>query len=180
MNHDFGWVQQFHVGPIRNTNNKMFTLLGPDKGYDSIGDREIGNGMAFFFDQLEQRKKLAKSIVYNVNPRDNEMMATMVGNYNDGTIPGKMQYGAAWWFLDQKNGIERQLNALSNMGLLGRFVGMTTDSRSFLSYPRHEYFRRVLCNLIATDVENHELPADMTLLGQSRKRYLLLQRQGVF
>jgi glucuronate isomerase len=166
MNHDFGWVQQFHVGPIRNTNKKMFNLLGPDKGYDSIGDKQIGSGMAFFFDQLEQRKKLSKSIVYNVNPRDNEMMATMVGNYNDGSIPGKMQYGAAWWFLDQKDGIERQLNALSNMGLLGRFVGMTTDSRSFLSYPRHEYFRRVLCNLIATDVEKHELPSDMKLLGK--------------
>jgi glucuronate isomerase len=165
MNYDFGWTQQFHVGPIRNTNKRMGDITGADKGYDSIGDKEIAYGMFKFFDRLEQKEKLARTIIYNVNPRDNELMATMAGNYNDGSIPGKMQYGPAWWFLDQKDGIEKQMNALSNMGLLGRFVGMTTDSRSFLSYSRHEYFRRVLCNLIAVDVENRELPDDMELLS---------------
>jgi glucuronate isomerase len=166
MNHEFGWTQQFHVGAIRNNNKSMFNIVGPDKGYDSIGDQEIAHGMSKFFDRLEQKEKLTKTIVYNLNPRDNELMATMVGNFNDGTTPGKMQYGAAWWFLDQKDGMEKQINTLSNMGLLGRFVGMTTDSRSFLSYPRHEYFRRVLCNLIATDVEKRELPSDMQWLGK--------------
>jgi len=165
MNHEFGWTQQFHVGPIRNTNKRMVCITGPDKGYDSIGDKEIAYGMSKFFDRLAYKEKLTRTIVYNVNSRDNELMATMAGNYNDGSIPGKMQYGPAWWFLDQKDGMEKQMNALSNMGLLGRFVGMTTDSRSFMSYPRHEYFRRVLCNLIATDVEKRELPDDMELLG---------------
>lgn len=169
MNHDLGWTQQFHVGPLRNNNTRMASILGPDKGYDSIGDREIGYGMSKFFNRLEQQKKLTKTILYNVNPGDNELMATMAGNFNDGSTPGKMQYGPAWWFLDQKDGMERQMNALSNMGLFGRFIGMTTDSRSFLSYPRHEYFRRVLCNLIAADVEKRELPAEMELLGTTVK-----------
>lgn len=169
MNHDFGWTQQFHVGPLRNNNKRMVSIVGPDKGYDSMGDREIGFGMSKFLGRLEQYQKLTKTIVYNVNPRDNELMATMVGNYNDGSMAGKMQYGAAWWFMDQKDGMERQMNALSNMGLFGRFVGMTTDSRSFLSYPRHEYFRRVLCNLIASDVERRELPDDVELLGRTVK-----------
>jgi glucuronate isomerase len=166
MNHGLGWTQQFHVGAIRNNNKRMFSIVGPDKGYDSIGDKEIAHGMSKFFDRLEQKEKLSKTIVYNLNPRDNELMATMIANFNDGATPGKMQFGPAWWFLDQKDGIEKQLNTLSNMGLLGRFVGMTTDSRSFLSFTRHEYFRRVLCNIIATDVDKRELPYDMQLLGK--------------
>ncbi|MEP0368048.1 MAG: glucuronate isomerase [Cyclobacteriaceae bacterium] len=165
MNHDFGWTQQFHIGPIRNNNTRMLELIGSDTGYDSIGDFEIAKPMAKFLNSLEKRKKLTKTIVYNVNPRDNELMASMVMNFNDGSIPGKMQYGSAWWFLDQKDGIEKQLKALGNMGLLGRFVGMTTDSRSFLSYSRHEYFRRVLCNMLGVGVEKGELPNDLELLG---------------
>lgn len=165
MNHDFGWTQQFHIGPLRNNNTRMLELIGPDTGYDSIGDFELGKSMGKFLNSLEKRRKLTKTIVYNVNPRDNELMASMVMNFNDGSIPGKMQYGSAWWFLDQKDGIEQQLKALGNMGLLSRFVGMTTDSRSFLSYSRHEYFRRVLCNLLGRGVERGELPNDLQLLG---------------
>lgn len=167
MNHDYGWTQQFHVGPLRNNNEKMFKEIGPDTGFDSIGDLPIAKPMSNYFSNLVMNNSLTKTIVYNLNPRDNEVMATMVGNFNDGSVPGKIQYGSAWWFLDQKDGIEKQLNALSNMGLLGRFVGMTTDSRSLLSYSRHEYFRRVLCNLIAIDVENGELPDDMEYLGKT-------------
>jgi len=166
MDHDYGWTQQFHIGAIRNNNKRMFKLLGPDKGYDSIGDFEVSRPMARLFNTLAERQKLTKTIVYNLNPRDNELLATMIGNFNDGTIPGQMQYGSGWWFLDQKDGMIKQMNALSNLGLLGRFVGMLTDSRSFLSYPRHEYFRRILCNLIGTDVENGELPDDLDLLGE--------------
>ena len=166
MNHEFGWTQQFHIGAIRNNNKRMHQLLGPDKGYDSIGDFEIARAMSKLFNNLEQKEKLTKTIVYNLNPRDNELMVTMTGNFNDGITPGKMQYGSGWWFLDQKDGMIKQMNSLSNLGLLSRFVGMLTDSRSFLSYPRHEYFRRILCNLIATDVENGELPHDMAWLGK--------------
>ncbi len=166
MDYEFNWTQQFHLGSIRNNNKKMFAQLGPDKGYDSISDLQIARGMSKFLDTLEQRSKLTRTIVYNLNPKDNEMIVAMVGNFNDGITPGKMQFGSGWWYLDQKDGMIKQLNALSNLGLLRRFVGMLTDSRSFLSYPRHEYFRRILCNLIATDVENGELPADMELLGK--------------
>lgn len=134
--------------------------LGPDTGFDSIGEYPQGLFMAKFFDYLDNTNQLAKTIIYNLNPADNELFATMIGNFNDGSIPGKMQYGSGWWFLDQKDGMEKQMNALSNMGLLSRFVGMVTDSRSFLSFPRHEYFRRVLCNLLGTDVENGDLPDD--------------------
>ncbi|MEI8224501.1 MAG: glucuronate isomerase [Bacteroidota bacterium] len=169
MDHQFGWTQQFHIGALRNNNTRLFKKIGPDKGFDSIGDFEIAKSMSKFFDHLEQKERLTKTIVYNLNPRDNEVIITMIGNFNDGITPGKMQYGSAWWFLDQKNGIERQLNTLSDMTLLSRFVGMLTDSRSFLSYPRHEYFRRILCNLIGTDVENGELPADMELIGNMVK-----------
>ncbi|WP_163397402.1 glucuronate isomerase [Flavobacterium fluviatile] len=165
MNHKKGWVQQFHVGAIRNNNSKMLTLLGPDQGYDSIGDQNMAENMSQFFDKLNTVKSLTKTIVYNLNPRDNEMMASMVANFNDGIIPGKMQYGAAWWFLDQKDGMEKQLNVLSNFGLLSRFVGMLTDSRSFLSFPRHEYFRRLLCNILGEEVEKAELPNDFELIG---------------
>jgi glucuronate isomerase len=160
------WAQQFHLGALRNNNSRMMKLLGPDAGFDSIGDFSHASVMAKHFDALDRDHQLPKTIVYNLNPADNEIFAAMVGNFNDGSIVGKMQYGAAWWFLDQLDGMERQLNALSNMGLLSRFVGMLTDSRSFLSYPRHEYFRRLLCNLLGKDVERGHLPEDMDWLGQ--------------
>lgn len=161
-----GWTQQFHIGAVRNNNSKMFEKLGPDKGYDSIGDFSIAKPMSRFFDQLVQNRKLAKTIVYNLNPRDNELIATMLYNFNDGSFPGKMQFGSGWWFLDQKDGMIKQMNALSSLGLLSRFVGMLTDSRSFLSYPRHEYFRRILCELVGTDMENGEIPNDFDLAGK--------------
>jgi glucuronate isomerase len=166
MDHSKGWTQQFHVGALRNNNSRMFEKLGPDAGFDSIGDFEIARPMAKLFDRLGKNQKLTKTIVYNLNPVDNELIATMLYNFNDGSVPGKMQFGSGWWFLDQKEGIEKQLNTLSIMGLLSRFVGMLTDSRSFLSYPRHEYFRRILCNVIGKDVENGELPDEPELLGQ--------------
>lgn len=161
------WVQQFHFGALRNTNEAALRALGPDTGYDSIGDFEIGKKLAGFLNVLSSEGKLAKTILYNLNPSDNELLATMIGNYQDGSVPGKMQFGAAWWFNDQKDGMVRQINALSNMGLLSRFVGMLTDSRSFLSYPRHEYFRRILCNLFGNDIENGELPNDLELIGST-------------
>lgn len=160
-----GWVQQFHLGALRNTNDRMMQQLGPDSGFDSIGDYPQTESLARFFNDLDRTKQLPKTIIYNLNPSDNAVFAAMTGNFNDGTVRGKMQYGSAWWFLDQKNGIEEQLEALSNMGLLSCFVGMLTDSRSFLSYPRHEYFRRVLCNLIGRDIENGELPEDLEWTG---------------
>ena len=144
----------------------MLSRIGPDTGFDSIGDEPVARSMSLFLNRLAAKEKLTKTIIYNLNPKDNELVASMTGNFQDGTIPGKIQFGSGWWFLDQKIGIEQQLNSLSNMGLLSRFVGMLTDSRSFLSYPRHEYFRRVLCNLIGEDVEKGELPADMKLLGK--------------
>lgn len=167
MDHEKGWTQQFHVGAMRNNNSRMLRQLGPDTGFDSIGDYRIGAPMSRFFDRLDATDQLAKTIIYNLNPRDNYLVGTMTGNFNDGSTPGKMQFGSGWWFLDQKEGMEMQMNALSNLGLLSRFVGMLTDSRSFLSYPRHEYFRRILCNLLGNDVVNGELPHDMELLGQT-------------
>jgi glucuronate isomerase len=161
------WTQQFHFGALRNTNAAALRKLGPDTGYDSIGDFELGRPLARMLNQLASEGNLAKTILYNLNPRDNELLAAMAGNYQDGSVPGKMQFGAAWWFNDQKDGMERQINALSNMGLLSRFVGMLTDSRSFLSYPRHEYFRRILCELFGRDVENGELPNDLELIGST-------------
>ena len=160
-----GWVQQFHLGALRNNNNRMLRELGPDTGFDSIGDFEQAVPLARLLNHLDDQNQLAKTILYNLNPRDNEVMASMIGNYNDGSIKGKMQYGSAWWFLDQKDGMEKQLNAISNMGLLSCFIGMLTDSRSFLSFPRHEYFRRILCNMIGKDVHNGELPDDTKWLG---------------
>ncbi|HMI84794.1 MAG TPA: glucuronate isomerase [Polyangiaceae bacterium] len=165
MDHARGWVQQFHLGALRNNNTRMERLLGADTGFDSMGDFDIARPLARFLDRLDQTNQLAPTILYNSNPADNEMMATMLGNFQDGSVPGKMQFGSAWWFLDQKDGIERQIGALSNMGLLSRFVGMLTDSRSFLSYSRHEYFRRVLCNLLGEDVCRGLLPNDRALLG---------------
>ena len=165
MDCEKGWTQQYHFGAIRNVNSRAFSQLGPDTGYDSIGDFNMASSMSRFFDLLESKDKLAKTIIYNINPRDNEMIAAMIGNFQGGGIPGKMQFGSGWWFNDQKDGMERQINALSNLGLLSRFVGMLTDSRSFLSYPRHEYFRRILCNLFGSDIENGELPPDFDLVG---------------
>ena len=160
------WTQQFHIGAIRNNNTRLFKRLGADSGADSVGDFFVARPMAKFLDKLDLEGTLPKTIVYNLNPALNEVFATMVANFNDGSIAGKMQFGSAWWFLDQQEGIEAQLKTLSNMGLLSRFVGMLTDSRSFLSFPRHEYFRRILCNLIGRDVENGELPNDIKWLGQ--------------
>ena len=167
MDHDRGWTQQFHLGALRNTNSRAFRTLGPDTGYDTVGDFTMARNLARLLDRLETQNKLTKTVIYILNPRDNEMIATMIGNFQGDGIPGKIQFGSGWWFNDQKDGMERQLNALSNMGLLSRFVGMLTDSRSFLSYPRHEYFRRVLCNLFGSDIEKGELPADFELIGNT-------------
>jgi len=158
MDAETGWTQQFHYGAIRDNNTKMFSMLGPDTGFDSIGEFTTAKAMSRFFNRLNDRDRLTKTIIYNLNPCANEVVATMLGNFQDGSIAGKMQMGSGWWFLDQKDGMERQMNALSLLGLLSRFVGMLTDSRSFLSYPRHEYFRRTLCNLLGRDVENGEIP----------------------
>ncbi len=158
MDYESGWTQQFHYGAIRNNNTKMFKLLGPDTGFDSIGEFTTAKSMAKYLDKLNTRGKLAKTILYNLNPSANEVIATMLGNFQDGSVAGKIQFGSGWWFLDQKDGMEKQMNALSLLGLLSRFVGMLTDSRSFLSYPRHEYFRRTLCNLVGNDVENGAIP----------------------
>jgi glucuronate isomerase len=165
MDAERGWVQQLHLGALRNNSTRLFQTLGPDIGGDSIGDLEVAKALSRFLDRLDQQGKLPKTILYNVNPRDNAVLATMVGNFQDGTVPGKLQFGSGWWFLDQKSGMEDQMRTLANMGLLSRFVGMLTDSRSFLSYPRHEYFRRVLCNLLGSDVEAGLLPNDLALLG---------------
>lgn len=168
LNHSKGWVQQFHYGAIRNNNSRMFKLIGPDAGYDSINDVcNVARSMSRFFDVLESKNKLAKSIIYNLNPRDNYLIASMIANFQDGTVPGKIQFGSGWWFLDQKDGMEYQMNVLSTQGLLSRFVGMLTDSRSFVSYPRHEYFRRILCNLIGNDVEKGLIPSsEIDFLGK--------------
>ncbi len=164
--HARGWAQQFHLGALRNTNERMLKKLGPDTGFDSIGDFTQARALASFLNELDSTDQLAKTILYNLNPSDNEVLGTMIGNFNDGSSKGKIQFGSAWWFLDQKDGMEKQINALSNLGLLSCFIGMLTDSRSFLSYPRHEYFRRILCNLIGKDVENGELPWDEAWLGK--------------
>jgi glucuronate isomerase len=161
-----GWVQQYHLGALRNNNSRMLKKLGPDTGWDSIGDFSQGRALARFLNKLDTNNQLAKTILYNLNPADNELMATMIGNFNDGSVAGKVQFGSAWWFLDQKDGMTKQINALSNMGLLSKFIGMLTDSRSFLSFPRHEYFRRLLCNLFGEEIENGELPADTAWIGK--------------
>ncbi len=161
-----GFVQQYHLGALRNNNARMLKQLGPDTGWDSIGDFSQAKAMAKFLNRLDANNSLAKTIIYNLNPADNELFATMIGNFNDGTIAGKIQWGSSWWFLDQKDGMTKQINALSNMGLLSRFIGMLTDSRSFLSFPRHEYFRRLLCNLFGEEVENGELPNDIEWIGK--------------
>jgi len=165
FDHARGWVQQFHVGAMRNNNTRMRRLLGPDTGFDSIGDFEQARSLARFLDRLDEGDQLAKTILYNLNPADNALLATMIGNFQDGSVPGKLQWGSAWWFLDQLDGMEAQIRVLANMGLLSRFVGMITDSRSFLSWSRHDYFRRLLCNILGEDVRRGRLPDDRAALG---------------
>ncbi|HTH81753.1 MAG TPA: glucuronate isomerase [Mucilaginibacter sp.] len=164
--HEKGWVQQYHLGALRNNNTRALATLGPDTGWDSIGDFEQGKSLSKFLDKLDTENKLAKTILYNNNPVNNDLFAAMTGNFNDGSVAGKIQFGSAWWFMDQKDGMTAQMNALSNIGLLSRLVGMLTDSRSFMSFPRHEYFRRILCNLLGNDIENGELPNDITWTGK--------------
>jgi len=164
-NAEKGWTMQLHLGARRNNNTRLFKSIGPDSGFDSIADTPQIAPLGQFLDRLDQENALPKTIVYNLNPADNYAFATMMGNFQDGSIPGKMQFGSGWWFLDQKEAMQWQIRALANLGLLSRFVGMLTDSRSFMSYPRHEYFRRVLCNLLGRDMQNGELPNDFTLVG---------------
>ncbi|HEY3932440.1 MAG TPA: glucuronate isomerase [Verrucomicrobiae bacterium] len=181
-----GWTKQLHFGAMRNNNTRLLKQLGPDTGFDSIGDFPQAAALAKYLDRLDQENALPKTIIYNLNPADNYVFAAMLGNFQDASVPGKIQLGSGWWFLDQKEGIEWQLNTLSNLGLLSRFIGTITDSRSFMSYPRHEYFRRVLCNLIGRDVENGEIPGDDSLLGpmirnicyENARHYLALPMDG--
>jgi glucuronate isomerase len=165
MDHASNWAQQFHYGVLRNNNSRMFAKLGPDTGFDSIGDFRVAAKLAKFLNKLDSENKLARTILYNINPGDNAMIATMLGNFNEGPDAGKIQFGSGWWFLDQKQGMIDQMNSLSALGLISKFVGMLTDSRSFLSFPRHEYFRRIMCNLFAKDMENGEIPDDFDLVG---------------
>lgn len=165
LDHEKGWVQQFHIGAIRNNNPRLYRTAGPNTGFDSIGDHCYAKPLAKFLGRLDDQNRLARTILYNLNPRDNEMMATMIGNFQDGTTPGKVQLGSAWWFLDQMDGMTKQIEALSQMGLLSRFVGMVTDSRSFLSYSRHEYFRRLLCRILGRDMAGGLVPNDMKMVG---------------
>lgn len=166
MDAEKGWVYQLHMGAIRNNNSRMMEQLGRDTGFDSIGDFELALPLSNLLNRLDTEDKLPRTILYNNNPRDNELMATMLGNFQDGTVAGKLQHGPPWWFLDQKDGIEKQLESLSNMGVISEFIGMTTDSRSFLSYPRHEYYRRVLCNVLGDDIEKGLIPNDIELVGK--------------
>ena len=170
MDAESGWTQQFHIGAIRNNNTRMFNILGPDTGYDAIHDVQCAAAGNRFFDRLTQEGRLAKTILYCLNPKDNEVLMAMAYTFNDGTVPGKMQFGSGWWFLDQEDGMRKQMNALSALGLLSRFVGMLTDSRSFISYPRHEYFRRILCSVLGEDIEKGKLPAsEMEFIGKMVK-----------
>ena len=164
--HEKGWVQQYHIGALRNNNTRALNNLGPDTGWDSIGDFSQARSLSRFLNKLDKEDRLTKTIIYNLNPADNEVIASMIGNFNDGSVAGKVQFGSAWWFLDQKDGMTKQLNTLSNIGLLSRMVGMLTDSRSFLSFPRHEYFRRLLCNLFGEDIDRGELPHDIEWTGK--------------
>jgi len=175
-----GWTKQLHLGALRNNNSRRLRVLGPDTGFDSLGDFPQAQALAAYLNRLDSDNQLPKTIIYNVNPADNYVFAGMTGNFQDGTIPGKIQYGSGWWFLDQKEGIEWQLNALSNLGLLSRFVGMITDSRSFMSYPRHEYFRRILCNLVGNDMEKGLLPHDDALIGRMIKNICYANARDYF
>jgi glucuronate isomerase len=182
LNFEKDWVQQFHYGAIRNNNSRIYREIGPDAGCDSMNDPTgVAESMSRFFDKLDKEGMLAKTIIYNLNPNDNYLVATMMGNFQDGKIPGKMQFGSGWWFLDQKDGMEDQINVLSSQGLLSRFVGMLTDSRSFLSYTRHEYFRRILCNLIGSDLEKGLLPeSEFDKIGENGGQYIILQCEEIF
>ena len=164
--HSLGWIQQFHIGAMRNNNLRALKNLGADTGWDSIGDWSQAGALSKYLARLDEEDRLTKTIIYNLNPADNAVMASMIGNFNDGSVAGKIQYGSGWWFLDQKDGMEQQMNTLSSMGLISKFVGMLTDSRSFLSFPRHEYFRRILCNMIGKEIENGELPSDIPWAGK--------------
>lgn len=175
-----GWVMQLHIGTMRNNNSRMMNIIGPDTGFDSIGDWSFASALSAFLNTLDRSEELPKTILYHLNPRENEVLATMTGCFQGGKIPGKIQFGSAWWFNDQKDGMEKQLTALANQGLLSRFVGMLTDSRSFLSYIRHEYFRRILCNLLGSWVEKGEIPDDMALLGQMVKDISYNNAAGYF
>lgn len=180
MDHEKNWVQQLHIGALRNNNTRLLKALGPDTGFDSIGDFEIARPLSHYLDALDSENKLPKTILYNLNPSDNELIAAMIGNFQDGTIPGKMQYGSAWWFMDQLDGMKKQIDTLSNMGLLSRFIGMLTDSRSFLSYPRHEYFRRLLCSILGEDVEKGLIPDDKILLEEMVKNICYYNAKNYF
>jgi len=180
MYHAKGWVQQFHLGALRSNNSKALQLSGADSGWDSIGNSVSGKYISKFLDRLNSTNHLAKTILYNLNPADNALMATMAGNFNDGSVAGKVQWGSAWWFLDQKDGMTQQINTLSNMGLLSRFVGMLTDSRSFLSFPRHEYFRRILCNIFGEEIEHGELPGDIEWTGKIIQDICYYNAKGYF
>ena len=180
MDYEKGWVQQLHLGALRNNNTRFYKTIGPDTGFDSIGDFEIARPLSRFLDNLDVENKLPKTILYNINPRDNELMATMIGNFQDGTIPGKLQFGSAWWFMDQLDGMKKQIDALSNLGLLSRFIGMLTDSRSFLSYTRHEYFRRLLCSILGDDVEKGLIPDDKILLEELVKNICYYNAKSYF
>ncbi|MEI6586046.1 MAG: glucuronate isomerase [Sediminibacterium sp.] len=180
MYHQRDWVQQFHLGPIRDNNTRLNQQLGANAGFDSIGDFPQALAMSLFFDRLDQSNQLAKTVIYNINPSENEVFASMLGNFNDGSIKGKMQFGSGWWFLDQKDGMEKQLNALSNIGLISTFIGMITDSRSFLSFPRHEYFRRILCNLIGDEMEKGLLPNDEKWMGDILKNISYYNAKSYF
>ena len=166
MDHEKGWTQQYHIGAMRSNNTRLLKKLGPDTGFDSIGDFELAEPLSKFLDRLDRKGRLTKTILYNINPASNDVVATMLGNFQDGSTPGKMQLGSGWWFMDQKDGMERHIETLSNQGLLSQFVGMLTDSRSFLSYTRHEYFRRILCNILGTEIQKGLLPNDMKMIGQ--------------
>jgi glucuronate isomerase len=180
LDHQRGWVQQFHLGALRNNNTRFRKRLGADTGLDSIGDFEQARGLSRFLDGLDETDQLAKTILYNINPADNELFATMAGNFQDGSVPGKMQFGSSWWFLDQLDGMEKQMNALSNIGLLSRFVGMITDSRSFVSYSRHDYFRRLLCNTLGHDVRRGLVPDDRDLLGRLARKVSFFNARDYF
>ncbi|MFZ5497178.1 MAG: glucuronate isomerase [Verrucomicrobiota bacterium] len=175
-----GWTKQLHLGALRNNNTRLLAKLGPDTGFDSIGDFPQTRALGRYLDTLDTTDELPRTVLYNLNPADNYAFATMIGNFQDGTVPGKIQFGSGWWFLDQKEAMEWQLNALSNLGLLSRFVGMLTDSRSFLSYPRHEYFRRTLCNLLGADMERGEIPADRALVGGMVKNICFANARDYF
>jgi glucuronate isomerase len=175
-----GWTKQLHLGALRNNNNRLLAKLGPDTGFDSIGDFPQAVALSRYLNALDSSDQLPRTIVYNNNPVDNYVLGAMIGNFQDGSIPGKVQFGSGWWFLDQKEGMEWQLNALSNLGLLSRFVGMITDSRSFVSYPRHEYFRRTLCNLLGADMAAGLIPGDLKLVGGMVKNICFANARDYF